>query len=1074
MRSIFTFITPLVALALLPTAPALAQRKQKPKTAPTSVRTATDSLFNGLRWRNIGPFRGGRSLAAAGHSDQPLTYYFGAVGGGVWKTTDGGANWSPISDSTFKSSSVGAITVAPSDPNTIYVGMGESDIRSNISNGDGVYKSIDGGKTWRHMGLKLADAIGNIEVHPQNPDIAYVAALGNPFAPNKERGVFKTTDGGKTWKHILAKNDSTGAAVVELDPNNPSIVYASTWQAYRNSYMMSSGGPGCGLYKSTDGGETWMPLHDRPGMPRGLLGKIGIAVSPANSNRLYAMIENAKGGLYRSDDAGMSWQLINEDKNLWQRPWYYMMLAADPQNENGLIVLNVNAMKSFDGGKTFQTINVHHGDTHDIWWNPKNPQNFIIADDGGAEITYNGGATFSDIDIPTAQFYHVSVDNDFPYNLYGAQQDNSAIRIASRTTDFVIGPSAWYSVAGGESGYITSDPNNPNVTFGGSYDGLITRYDKATDQNQRINVYPEYSMGAPSSDRKYRFQWTFPIVFSPHDSKALYVTSQYVHRSMDYGHSWEDISPDLTRNDPKTQGDTGGPITKDNTGAETYPTIFTFAESPLEKGVFWAGSDDGVMHISRDDAKTWQKITPPTSMLPEWAILSLVHPSDHAKGKAYLAAKRYMSGDTKPYLFKTTDYGKTWTPITTGIPADEYTHVVREDPNKPGLLYAGTERGVYVSFNDGALWQKLNLNLPITPIRDLQIHKREKDLIVATHGRSFWIMDDITPLHEIADGQDALAGKKAHLFKPRTAYRMDGGSQVLGPGDVPEQGENAPNGVLVRYYLKSRPAKELKLVFLTSANDTVITYSSTKDRRGQPLKVVKEFFEDITIRRPGTPPTQAGMNAFVWDMRYPDATSVEGTNVMWTGRGTGAKVVPGSYKVRLLLGDSLVAEQPITILKDPRLPLTEADYKEQFDLLMKINGKLSETHKGINQIRLIRNQINGYLKEVKDPAVAEKFKKATKPMLETLDQLESTLMQPKSKAMQDALAYPIRLNDKLSGVAGVVGSAETKPTKASYVVYEALEKQVNTALTKLKEIIDQQVPEFNRMVTEQRIPAITP
>ncbi|WP_080241278.1 WD40/YVTN/BNR-like repeat-containing protein [Spirosoma rigui] len=1063
----------LLMTGMLPKA-SLAQRKAKP-VAKTSLNQTSDSLFNALRWRNIGPFRGGRSLAAAGHASQPLTYYFGATGGGVWKTTDGGANWVMISDSTFKSSSVGAITVAPSDPNIIYVGMGEADIRSNIANGDGIYKSTDAGNTWKHVGLKLADAVSSIEVHPTNPDVAYVAALGNPFAPNKERGVFRTTDGGKTWKPILTKNDSTGAVVVKLDPNNPSIVYASMWQAYRNSYTMSSGGPGCGLFKSTDGGDTWTNLSTKPGMPKGMLGKIGITVSPANSNRLYAMVENAKGGLYRSDDAGESWQLINEDKNLWQRPWYYMMLAADPMDENGLIVLNVNAMKSYDGGKTFKTIEVHHGDTHDIWWNPKNPQNFIIADDGGAEITYNGGATFSDVDIPTAQFYHVAVDNDFPYNLYGAQQDNSSIRIASRTTEYSIGKGAWYSVAGGESGYITPDPNNPNVTFGGSYDGLITRYDKATDQNQRINVYPEYFMGAPSSARKYRFQWTYPIVFSPHDNKTLYITSQYLHRSTDYGHSWEDISPDLTRNDPKTQGDVGGMITKDNTGAETFPTIFTFAESPTEKNVFWTGSDDGVMHISRDGGKTWQNITPPASMLPDMAIMSIVHPSDHTAGKAYLAAKRYMSGDRKPYLFKTTDYGKTWTSITAGIPADEHCHVVREDPNKPGLLYAGTERGVYVSFNDGGSWQKLNMNLPVTPVRDLQIHKREKDLVIATHGLSFWIMDDVTPLHELMDmKQGGKSVAAMHLYKPRHAYRMEGGAgnPRRGRGAPTDEGENAQNGVITRYYLKNKPAKELKLLYMTATGDTISTYSSTKDKKGQPLKVAKEFYQDETAPRPGSIPAQPGMNVFVWDMRYPDATAVEGTNVMWTGRGTGAKVIPGMYKVRMLLGDSLIAEQPIEIRKDPRLAITAAEYQAQFDLMQKINGKLSETHKAINQLRQVRTQINGYTNSVKDPKVAEKFKNAAKPMLDELDKIESTLMQPKSKAPQDALAYPIRLNDKMAGVASVVSSADTKPTKSSYTAYDDLAKQIDTALSKLKEVVNTQVPGFNKMVAEQNVPAI--
>ena len=888
----------LIMLGILPGALVAQRKKTVPKTTTIPISKSTATVYDGLRWRNIGPFRGGRSLGVAGHPDQPLTYYFGATGGGVWKTIDGGANWSQISDSTFTSSSVGAVAVAPSDPNVVYVGMGEADIRSNISNGDGVYKSTDGGKTWKHMGLNKADAIGTIQIHPQNADVAYVAALGNPFAPNKERGVFRTTDGGKSWKLILAKNDSTGAADVKMDPSNPSVLYASMWQAYRNSYTMNSGGPGCGLFKSTDGGDTWTNLSQKPGMPKGMLGKIGIAVSPANSNRLYAMIENAKGGLYRSDDAGDSWQLINDDKNLWQRPWYYMMLGADPKDENGLIVLNVNAQKSYDGGKTFQRIGVHHGDTHDVWWNPKNPMNFIIADDGGAEVTYNGGATFSDIDIPTAQFYHVAVDNDFPYNIYGAQQDNSSVRIASRTTDYSIGPKAWYSVAGGESGYITPDPLNPLVTFGGSYDGLITRYDKATDQNQIINVYPEYFMGSPSSARKYRFQWTYPIVFSPHDPKTLYITSQYLHRSTDAGHSWQDISPDLTRNDPKTQGDVGGSITKDNTGAETFPTVFTFAESPMERGLFWAGSDDGLMHISRDAGKTWQNITPPASMLPEMAIVSIVHPSEHAAGKAYLAAKRYMSGDRTPYLFKTTDYGKTWTSITTGIPADEHCHVVREDPNKAGLLYAGTERGVWVSFNDGSSWEKLNMNLPITPVRDLQIHKREKDLVVATHGQSFWIMDDITPLHEVMDM--AQAGKSPpamHLFKPRHAYRMDGGAGNPRRGGAPtDEGENAQNGVITRYYLKNKPAKELRLVYMTPSNDTIMAYSSTKDKKGEPLKTPKEFYQDETMQRPGIVPTQPGMNVFVWDMRYPDATAVEGTNVMWTGRGTGAKVVPGTVQ----------------------------------------------------------------------------------------------------------------------------------------------------------------------------------
>ncbi len=1074
MTNLSVFVSLTVSAGLLLANPAEAQRKKTAAPATPAVQNAVkDSLFNGLRWRNIGPFRAGRALAAAGHPDQPLTYYFGTTGGGVWKTVDGGANWAHISDSTFKSSSVGAVTVAPSDPNVLYVGMGEAEIRGNISYGDGVYKSTDAGKTWKHLGLKMADAIGNIEVHPTNPDVAYVAALGNPFAPNKERGIFRTTDGGKSWQHILFKNDSTGAACIKMDPSNPRILYASLWQAYRNSYLMNSGGPGCGLYKSTDGGDTWQNLNDRPGMPKGMLGKIGVTVSPANPNRLYAMIESAKGGLYRSDDAGQSWQLINEDKNLWQRPWYYMMLAADPKNENGLIVLNVNAQKSYDGGKTFSVINVHHGDTHDIWWNPRNPQNYIIADDGGAEVTFNGGATFSDIDMPTSQFYHVALDNAFPYNVYGAQQDNSSIQIASRTTGYAITAKDWSPAAGGESGYITPDPKDHNIIYGGSYDGLITRLDRSNEQEQTVNVYPEFFMGEPSGKRKYRFQWTYPIVFSPHDANVLFCTSQFVHRSTDNGHSWEDISPDLTRNDPKTQIDTGGPITKDQTGAETFPTVYAFAESTKEKGVYWVGSDDGLMHISRDAGKSWQKITPPASMVPDWAIISIVHPSDHTAGKAYVAAKRYMSGDRVPYLLKTTDYGQTWTMITSGIPADEYTHVVREDPNQPGLLYAGTERGIYVSFNDGGSWQKLNQNLPISPIRDLQLHKGERDLVVATHGRSFWIMDDVTPLYELANAETAraIAGKSAHLYKPRHAYRMEGGNGGR-RGPVTDAGENAPNGVLLRYFLAKKPTEELKLQFMTASGDSIITYSSTKDKRGKALTIAKEFHENPEAGRSDVVANKPGMNVFLWDMRYPDATPVEGTNVMWSGRGTGAKVVPGMYKVRLMMGNTMVAEQPIEIRKDPRVKTSAEDFQAQFDLLQKINGKLSDAHKGINQIRQIRNQINGYLKDVKEPAVAEKLKKSSKPMLDELDQIESTLMQPKSKAGQDPLAYPIRINDKLAGVGSVVSSADTKPTKASYTVYDDLAKQADAALGKLKELVQKQVPGFNQMIAEQRIPAI--
>jgi len=1045
--------------------------KEVSASAPPSAKTVDSKLFNALRYRNIGPSVGGRSLAATGVAGQPLVYYFGATGGGVWKSVNGGNDWFPISDSTFKSSSVGAITVASSDPNVVYVGMGETDIRGNITYGDGIYKSTDAGKSWKHIGLKETISIAHIAVHPQNPEVLFVAALGNHWGPNKERGVYRSKDGGKTWQQVLAKNDSTGAVDVVFDPTNSNILYAALWQSFRNHHMMSSGGPGSGLYKSTDGGDSWQLISQNPGMPKGLLGKIGIAVAPTNGNRLWAMVENKeKGGLYTSTNGGETWAHITDNPNLKQRPWYYMNLAVSPKDENQLVILNVNAFKTKDGGKTFQRINVHHGDTHDVWINPNNPDNYIIADDGGAEVTFNDGETFTELDIPTSQFYHVSVDNDFPYNLYGGQQDNSAKRIASRSDDATIGIRDWYQVAGGESGYIVSDPLDPKVTFGGSYDGLITRQDKRTNQEQVINVYPEYFMGAPSKDRTYRFQWTYPILFSPHDPKLLFCTSQYVHKTTNYGQSWQTISPDLTRHDPATMGETGGPISLDQTGAETYATIFAFDESPVEKGVYWVGSDDGYVHVSPDAGKSWNNVTLPKTQLGDFALISIIEPSQFDKGKAYLTATRYKLNDFKPYIFKTTDYGKTGTSITNGIPADEWTRVVREDPNKRGLLYAGTERGMYVSFNDGGNWEKLQLNLPLTPIHDLVIHKREKDLVVSTHGRAYWIIDDVTPLHEIMDKQVA-ADAQAHLYKPRHSYRFQGGGRFVIDESLSD-GENTPNGVLTRYYFKEAPKDEVKLIYFTATGDTIVSYSSKKDLKGEDVKDPKDFYANPKTRVPNVLQAKAGMNVFLWNMRYPNATEVDGTNVMWSGSTIGPKVVPGKYKVQMVMGKTLIKEQEFDILQDPRVKVPLADLQEQFELSMKINKKLSDTHKGINQIRKVRNDVNAYLKAVKDENLAKKLKEQTKELMKTLDEVESTLMQPKSKAGQDALNFAIQLNDKLAGVSSTVSSADTKPTKQSYDVYNDLAGKIDKQLDRLKTAIAKDVPAFNEAVRQADIKAV--
>lgn len=1061
------FITLTFTLILILQLPAFSQKSKSKTQSNTSTPRYDPILFQGMKWRCIGPWRGGRSLAVCGVIQDNQTYYFGAVGGGIWKTTNGGKTWLCVSDSTFKSSSVGAIAVAPSDPNIIYAGMGEAEMRGNISFGDGIYKSADAGKTWKHIGLEKSYAIQNIIVHPQHPDLVYASCMGKIFGANPERGLYRSKDGGKMWEQILSVDDSTGCVDVKFDPTNPSILYASMWQAHRTPYSLSSGGKGCGLYKSVDGGNHWKNISQNPGLPVGILGKITVTVSPVNPNRVWAMVENAAaGGLFRSDDAGEHWSQINTDKNLRQRPWYFSQIYADPQDANGIMVLNVGAWISKDGGKNFSRYNNNHGDNHDLWWNPNDARNWIMGDDGGGEVTFDGGKTFSDLDFPTAQFYHVSVDSDFPYSVYGCQQDNSSIKIKSRTENFNIGTGDWFPVAGGEAGYLVSDPLDPHTTYGGEYDGQMSKYNDFTRQYQYVNPYPETWIGSAAESKQYRFQWTYPIVFSPHNPKALFVTSQFVHRSFDGGNTWEILSPDLSRHDPKTMKVSGGPITKDNTGAEVYADIFAFAESYVQPGVFWAGSDDGLIHVSKDEGKHWDNVTIPSSQMGEWSLISIIEPSHFDAATCYVAATRYKSDDTKPYLFKTTDYGKSWKLITTGIPANDYTRCLREDPNQKGLLYAGTERGIYISFDDGGRWQSLQLNLPVTPVHDIQVQKRDKDLVIATHGRSFWILDDLTPLYQL---NDQMKNASFFLFKPRDTYKMQGGSF-----SSPEMqtGENAPNGVLIHYYLKNKPKKELKLAFFTAKGDTIITYSSVKDKKGEPVKISKDFYEDKKMKRPGILPVDSGMNTFLWDMRYPDATQVDGTNIMWAGSVVGPRAAPGNYSVKMLIGDSLIAQQTFAIMKDPRLTTSDADFAAQSDLLMKINKKLSETHKAINDINKAIGQINSYLGNVSDTALASSLKKSVQPTIDSLNAIAEQLYNPKAKAIQDVLAFPIMLNDKLAGVGSVVSSADTRPTKASYDAFNDISRRIDVQLSKLKKILGEKIPEFNRMVQEKKIPAV--
>jgi photosystem II stability/assembly factor-like uncharacterized protein len=1016
------------------------------------------TLYRKLEWREIGPFRGGRSIAVAGHKDQPWTYYFGATGGGVWKTEDGGVTWLNVSDGFFKVGIVGALAVAESDPNVIYAGTGEACIRGNTMPGEGMYKSLDAGKTWKFVGLSEAQTISEIIVHPKNADLVYAAALGHVFGPNPERGVYRSTDGGTTWKKVLYKNTKTGAVDIVFDPLNPRIMYAALWEANRTPWSMSSGGPGSSLWKSADGGDTWTDISKNTGLPKGTLGKIGISASLAQADLVWALVESEKGGLFRSDDAGATWRRVNEDRNIRQRAWYYTHVYADPKNAETVYILNVSFHKSVDGGKTLTSIRVSHGDNHDLWIDPTDPSRMISGNDGGASVTNNGGKTWTEEDFATAQFYHVTVDNQFPYYVYGAQQDNSTVGIASRTTSFGIDRTDWSSVGGGESGYIAVNPADPNIIYAGSYGGYLTRYDRRLDDTRSINPWPENPMGAGAGDLNYRFQWTFPIVVSPHDPGTLYATANCVFRSTNEGMSWDVISPDLTRNDASKLVSSGGPITKDNTSVEYYGTIFTFAESPLQKGVLWSGSDDGVVQISRDGGITWQIVTPKD--LPEWSRISLIDASPHDAGTAYLAAKRYQLDDFKPFIYKTSDYGKSWKKIVRGIPENEFVHAVREDPTVRGMLYCGTERGVYVSFDDGTTWQTLQLNLPVVPIHDLVVQKRESDLVVATHGRSFWIFDDLETLYQL---NDKMAKSERHLFTPTPTYRMGGGS-FSRPGAT--VGKNPANGVVVYYYFKNKPKAELKLDFLAADGSMIKSFSAKAGAR-------ENQEEEDSPRRAGGAtrvPADSGMNRFVWDMRYPDATTTPGA-LLWGGTTRGPRAIPGNYRVRLTLESDTLA-QPFEIRMDPRLHVNRSEYEEQFSFLMKVRDKVSAAHEAVNTIRDIRKQTEDLSKRVKDQPNEKVIKDAVKKLGGKLTAVEEEIIQTKIKSSQDALNYPIKLNNKLAALTGVVGDGDGKPTQQSYEVFQSLSALLDVQLAKYRDIIEKDLPAFNQTIKEQEVPAV--
>ncbi|MBI3208482.1 MAG: glycosyl hydrolase [Candidatus Solibacter usitatus] len=1026
--------------------------------------------FQDLRYRMIGPFRGGRVTAVSGVPSQPNVYYFGATGGGVFKSADGGRRWEPVSDGQFGTGSVGAIGVAESDPNVVYAGMGESPIRGNVSHGDGMYKSTDAGKTWKRIGLEDTRHIARVRVHPKDPDLVYVAALGHTFGPNEQRGVYRSKDGGKSWQKVLDRGNKAGAIDLILDPSNSRIVYAGFWEVYRKPWTLESGGPGSGLFKSTDGGDTWTELTRKPGLPKGLVGKVGITVSPANPERLWAIIEADDGGVFRSDNGGNTWTLTNSDRRLRQRAWYYSRLYADPVNADSVYVLNTGFYRSRDAGRTFTAIPTPHGDNHDLWIAPNDPNRMIESNDGGANVSFDGGRSWTDQRQPTAQFYRVFVDNDFPYNVYGAQQDNSTVRIASRSNGFSITEREWWPVGGGESGWIAPHPKNSNIVFAGSYGGMLTRYDHRTGQSRNVNAWPDNPMGWAPADIRHRFQWNFPILFSLHEPLEMYAASQVLFRSANDGQSWEVISPDLTRNDKSKQISSGGPITKDNTSVEYYCTIFTVAESPLRKGVLWTGSDDGLVQFTQNGGKNWSNVTPKD--IPEWIQINSIDASPHDANTAYVAATMYKWDDFRPYLYKTADAGKTWKKITNGIPDGAFTRVIREDPARRGLLYAGTETGMYVSFDDGGNWNPLQLNMPVVPITDLAVQKREGDLVVATQGRSFYILDDLNVLHQIKDG---IAKGDQYLFAPEPAYRTSGGGRGGGGGGGRggggTDGQNPPNGAVLWFYLKSAPKGEVTLDFLDAAGKSVRKYSSREQRRQAPA-AGGEDEEGFSFGAAARLDVKAGMNRFVWDLRHTDAATFPGM-ILWAGQTRGPKAIPGNYRVRMTV-DGTTLEQPLEIRKDPRLTeVTQQDLSRQLSISLQVRDKLSETNDAIVRIRDVRRQIDDMSArlDAKDPALKSVID-AGKELSKKITAVEQALYQTKNQSSQDPLNYPIRLNNRLAALNGVIQSADAAPTDQSNRLYEELATEINGHLQTLRVALDKDLAAFQKLARDKNVPPV--